>query len=342
MVDVMSYIKRFLYGKLLIGECLYPLFVDDKNAKKYFFEQYILKMDFTSNNGWIFKPNQKFNIDREIDQNGFQTYTLNKSAEEMGFFSGSTGWGWGIFKTEDMISYQIAKGLGVNIINYSQVAYNLSKIYHQIIDLKLKQKLPKKNIIYFGINEAYPLAYNSSLFSNPRDIRVNRAIKYFEQYYYNMPMNYLQILQTIARRIKFDINQIKNYISSNISSKEQIKLDDELYAKNIKDLFNLIQAINNLGEFTFVLEPSIFHKKYLTGYEQIIISTYDKTPLKFVFEDLYQKIRNFCQESKIEFIDSSDCITFDNDGYWDYCHPSSKITHAINKKITEEILHAKK
>jgi len=73
------------------------------------------------------------------------------------------------------------------INNYSNVGINLYKIYNLLNKLKLEDKLPKKNIIYFGINEAYDISNNRTLFYSMRDQRIKNSIKNFENYYRNIP-----------------------------------------------------------------------------------------------------------------------------------------------------------
>ncbi|GAB6045589.1 hypothetical protein JCM11957_11870 [Caminibacter profundus] len=337
-------------NKIWVGEMESDIFInlnkeEYKKIEKFFLEQYMLKMEYHTPMGYVYKKNQKFNIDRKIEEDYFQHHIFDKDYETIGFFSGSTGWGWGIYKKSLMIDYFIGKNLQKNIINFSNVGSNIYKIFNIYKQFSLKDTLHEKNIFYFGINESYDISNNIDIAFSNRDRRIRKNILEFEKYYRNLPLSLKTISYLFAKSVALNILYIKHAIKKDfvkrISKKvKPIDIDKNLLNKNLGFIKNIIREINSLSDTIFILEPSLFDKENLSEYERKLILNKDLTVpnLRKSFKIVYHELINFFEKEKIKYIDARESVKVVKETIFiDYCHPWVNGTQIIGEYIAKKI-----
>lgn len=338
--------KKFTYGEME-SDIFYAYSKNEfKIVENFFIEQYLLNMNYDPIMGYVYSANQQFNINREINNSHYQHQLIDRSYETWGFFSGSTGWGWGISCKEKMIDYFIAESLNININNYSNVGINLYKIYNLLNKLKLEDKLPKKNIIYFGINEAYDISNNRILFYSMRDQRIKNSIKNFENYYRNIPHDMAKTVKELIRNIFLRMQDIKNSFGKKFVDRlpktcDKKVLNVENYRANYKIIINIINEICRISPDTvFVLEPSLFDKNLLSDYEKKLLTKkrMSDNALESTFFKLYGDLINYFDQNEIIYIDARESIkNIEAPLYFDYCHPYEQATQIIGTYIANKI-----
>lgn len=338
--------KKFTYGEL--ESDIFSKYSRDEFQiiEQYLIEQYRLKMNYEPLMGYAYSANQQFNINREINRFGYQEQFLDESYETYGFFSGSTGWGWGVFSREKMIDYFIADYLKVNINNYSNVGINIFKIYNLMHKFRLEDKLPKRNIIYFGINEAYDIANNRIVFYSMRDERIKNNIKNFENYYRNIPHDISYILKELIKNMRIRVQDIKNAFGTQFVDRlpempaEKV-LNMEIYNKNFNIITKIINEIHSMSSTNiFVLEPSLFDKNILTKYEKKLLFKKNMTDniLESTFHKLYDDLLNYFNQNNILYVDARESIkNREAPLYFDYCHPYEEATQIIGTFVAKKI-----
>jgi len=339
-------VKKFSLGELE-GDLFEDLSPQSyREVERYFLEQYALKMQYATPMGYRYRSNQTFNINRQIEEDGVQKQIIDETYKTCGFFSGSTGWGWGIFQRSDMIDYHIAKNLALNIYNYSNVGVNLYKIYTMFKQYEFDGTLPSRNIIYFGINEVYDLANNRKIFDSMRDKRIEKLIVEFDKYYRNVPLSLAYLGKQMLRSIALSALDIKNSFGKNfvdrLPPKQATKvLDEALYCHNMEIVYKMIKEMHTISPSTvFVLEPSLFHKELRSVYEEKLLhkKRLSDNLLEMMFERFYKEIIIFCRENGITVIDARESLNGVKEPlYFDYCHPYKEATKRIGEYIAREI-----
>jgi hypothetical protein len=346
-----NFILKLRANKIWVGEMESDIFKnlnkkEYKKIEKFFLEQYMLKMEYHTPMGYIYKKNQSFNIDRKIEEDNFQHHIFDKGYETIGFFSGSTGWGWGIYKKSLMIDYFIGKNLQKNIINFSNVGSNIYKIFNMYKQLSLKKILPKKNIFYFGINESYDVSNNIDIAFSNRDRRIRKNILEFEKYYRNLPLSLKTIGYLFTKSVALNFIYIKHALKKDFVKRipkkiAQVNINQDLLNKNLNFIKNIIKEINSLSDVIFILEPSLFDKENLSEYEKKLILHKDLTVpnLRKSFEIVYSELINFFEKENIKYIDARKSIQkkINETIFIDYCHPWINGTQIIGEYISEKI-----
>ena len=317
-----------------------------RKTERYFIEQYLLKMSYRTPMGYGYLPSQRFNIDREIDEDGFQSHRFDDTAEWCGFFSGSTGWGWGIPQKSQMIDYALAKRMGVNMRNYANVGVNLYKIYTLFEQLSIAGKLPKKNIVYFGINEGYDTANNRSLFTSMRDARIAKKIRHFENYYRNIAHDTGYLCYEAARSVALRVLDVKNafgkgFVERMPAQKATKTLDEAVYRENFRIITEIVRRMRQRSpETIFVLEPSLFDKEHPTPYERKLLEKkrWSDNLLETTLTRLYDDLSLFFEKEGVVYVDARRSL----DGvreplYFDYCHPYTEASKMIGRFVGERI-----
>jgi len=292
-------------------------------------------MLFDGNLGWRMRPNQAFGSGRQIGPDGYQSAIFFEDTPEWGLFSGSTGWSWGIDKEAETLHVGLAQTLKVNIKNFSGVSYNIFKTLIQMSLLHLEGRLPHYNIVYMGVCEAYTIAHGQHLSSNPRDDRVARTLRDFEDYYYNR-IQWKSIFTAALKKIGnsiFTAKQTKRQADAFI-------LDDDKFAALYEETIQVMKRINVFceGRVLFVLEPSLYHKNLRTRAEiDILKANQAKHPLLGqAFSGLYTYIKKNAES--LSLVDASSVVENDpREAYGDYCHPDAQTLDAVIRAINEKI-----
>lgn len=348
-------VGNFLYKvkakKFSLGELEGDLFtnlssLEYEEIERYFLEQYALKMHYSTPMGYLYSDNQTFNIDRKIEEDGIQKQEIGREFDTWGFYSGSTGWGWGLSQKSDMIDYHIASNLSCNINNHSNVGVNLYKIFNLFRQHELSGELSKNNIVYFGINEVYDLSNNQNMFNSMRDKRIEKLIVDFDKYYRNTPISLFYLMKQIARSMVLTILDIKNSFKKDFVGRLPKKvvtkvLNEKQYRENLIIIFKMVKEMDRLSSNTvFVLEPSLFDKDRLSEYEEKLLhkKRLSDNLLEGVFSRFYQELIDFCGEHNIRVIDARATVKgIEESLYFDYCHPYKKATKLIAEHIVKEI-----
>jgi len=345
-----NFLLKIKANKMWVGEMESDVFrnlskEEYKKIEKFFLEQYMLKMQYHTPMGYMYRNNQTFNIDRKIEKDYFQYHIFDKDYETIGFFSGSTGWGWGIYKKSLMIDYFIGKNLQKNIINFSNVGSNIYKIFNMYKQFSLKNTLPEKNIFYFGINESYDISNNIDIVFSNRDRRIRKNILEFEKYYRNLPLSLKTIAYLFARSVALNIVYVKHAIKKDFVKRvpkkiEKVKLNEETLKENLNFIKNIIEEINSLSDVVFILEPSLFDKKYLSEYEKAQLRKKDLSVpnLRKSFNIVYSDLIEFFEKKNIKYIDARESVKEVKESIFiDYCHPWVNGTRIIGEYISKEL-----
>jgi len=347
---VKNLIGRLYLGRLNLGE-IKSSYYKRKGSKERIFwqksllQQYALKMKFSENVGWGFVGDQSFSDGRKINSEGYQE-SSKQYPKTVSFFSGSTGWGWGIEKEVDTFHCKISRKAKCNVNNYAMVAYDLIKIKSQVEELIYKKGCPDFSVIYFGVNESFTLSAAPDLYETPKSKKINEGISAFNFYYYGLDMPTLKALKGVLRnyiRLAFSIISI---LSSFLASpKEKVVKESSFsdfltkqYDKNKSYYVSMIDEIDRLlgGRVLFVLEPCLFFKEPLASYERKIINRYQSSStIPYVMEDFYEYVRRKCNA---KLLDVSEVLKGESEElYWDYCHPSEKVIELVSTIVARKL-----
>ncbi len=286
-------------------------------------------MVFSGVLGWQVSPNRTIFNDKKTAYDSSQLHVYGK--DTIGLFGGSTAWGWGLPKQSNMFADIIAQKKGLTIKNYSQPAYNLYKCSSQIRLLSLSGTLPKKNIIYFGINEAFCFSKEKPLFESPKDCSIKKNAGSFEIFYFSKKM-------TIKKWLRI----FKSHASHDQPSKPKPPID--FLDQQMDFLFRLIDEIiyycGGEKNIAFVLEPALFFKPHLSPFEARYIKNYTTYVPRtiYTYTYLYDKLLTYASQKKWIMIDTRPILHgLQEPLYWDYCHPSATLSKLLATNLNKNL-----
>jgi|694.fasta_scaffold91489_3 hypothetical protein len=326
----------------------FPVYNNFNWSKTFYEELYKLPFEYRSYYGWraLNFKGKTINLDSNGIRKTIDYHPNVIKNKTIGFFGGSTIWGFGVNDSTTIPSYisKISNGT-TNIINYGEQAYRAHQSL-QLLEIEFSNKeLPDVVIFYDGANNYRPI--NERLFSTNNESAIIERLKGMDQNINGINSNnaeatqfnkhYLYptifLLNKLIKISKIDIN--KNKLKHDLKS-------DSLAATELLESWLLAKIYTERRgkRFYCFLQPTFFtsHAKN-SEYIKSSINNGIHTNKTYLYYDLLKKMikSEKYKPLEINFVDLSDQFYNQDNIYIDFCHLGPFGNETIAKKIYNKI-----
>lgn len=305
-----------------------PVFEDQATAEIVFREMGVTKKDlYRSFTGWTLKPFEGKFI--TINEEGFRQHphqlSITDAIKTVGFFGGSTAWGYGTADHQTLPAYLDAMNNRFRVINKGQPGYNARQELVSLIDAYAHDAKFDYVIFYDGVNEVLlcekGLNETDHMRTNRHRERIMRKDKTSSPRVILHALEYFFIGKTLQLAKRLNAPSAEevgaSFYDCELNHEKAVAIAAYLI-ENWKIAHKLVTAHG--GKFVGILQPQIFtgepNKDYFNDEFHI-----GRAYLEQQYLTVYPEIKKLLDKEKLPFIyDLTHSFNRSEAIYFDFCH----------------------